>query len=102
MKAIAATEAAANKLQVFRLLLDPDPDVLLWVLHPFALARLTPQRIDVRLDQGSASPALNVTAQFADVGDAEALSLVGHVLKTPRVRAATVETVVLRANDTGY
>lgn len=102
MKVIGTTEAALNKLQIFRLLLDPDPDVLLWVLHPFALARLTPQRMDVRLDEGSASPALTVTAQFKDVADAEALSLVGHILKTPKVRAATVETVVLRANDTGY
>lgn len=91
---------SANKIQIFRLQLELDPDVLLWVLHPFVLARLTPQRLDVRQDGPPATPTLNVTAQFADVSDEEALSLVVRVLKTPKVRAATVETVVLRS-DTG-
>jgi hypothetical protein len=35
-------------------------------------------------------------------GDAEALALVGHILKTPKVRTRTVETIILRASDTGY
>ena len=67
--------SSTNKIQIFRLQLELDPDVLLWVLHPFALARLTPQRLDVRQDGPSATPALSVTAQFADVSDEEAMSL---------------------------
>lgn len=93
--------SSTNKIQIFRLQLELDPDVLLWVLHPFALARLTSQRLDLRQDGPSATPALSVTAQFADVSDEEALSLVVHVLKMPKVRAATVETVVLRTSDSG-
>jgi hypothetical protein len=88
---------APGRVQCFRILMEPDPDVLLWVMHPFGLARLVPDRIDVRYDKSSASPALSVTAHYSDVGDGEALELVTRLLKTPKVRAATVETIVAKA-----
>lgn len=56
----------------FRLQLEPDLEAMLLVLHPFALARLTPERIDVHCDRTSASPALNVTAHFYGVSDIQA------------------------------
>jgi len=94
---VLQNEGPQGRVQCFRMLLEPDPDVLLWVLHPFVLARLIPDRFDVRYDKSSATPVLSVTAHYSDVGDGEALELVARILKMPKVRAATVETIVPRS-----
>ena len=76
--------------QCFRVLVDSNMEAVIWVLHPFAERNLQPQFITIRSVDGS----LSITAYFSELGDAEALALVGKLLRTPKVRAATVETIV--------
>jgi hypothetical protein len=82
-------------LQCFRITAEAHARSVADVLAVFQDANLVSQFLMVRRQSG----LLSLTANFDGLDDATALGLAGRILRLPRVRSATLETLHPNAQD---